>query len=101
MQDFFIISCPSLLLTRLSLCALSSLCNLQPKYIAIEGLVRDKGKKHLWVRHLMQNLIMATHISVSITLCDFIVAVPREESNACFKYTMGSSSACSVDLETV
>lgn len=45
MQDFFIISCPSLLLTRLSLCALSSLCNLQLKYIAIEGLVRDKGKK--------------------------------------------------------
>lgn len=101
MQDFFITSCPSLLLTRLSLCATSSLCNLQVKYIAIEGLVRDKGEKHLWVRHLMQNLIMATQISVSITLYDFTVVVPREESNACFKYTMGSSSACFVDLEAV
>lgn len=101
MQDFFIISCPSLLLTRLSLCALSSLCNLQLKYIAIEGLVRDKEEQHLWVRHLMQNLIMATQISISITLYDFTVVVPREESNTCFKYTKGSSSACFLDLEAV
>lgn len=53
------------------------------------------------VRHLMQNLIMATQISVSITLYDFTVVALREESNACFKYTTGSSSACFVDLEAV
>ena len=53
------------------------------------------------VRYPMLNLIMETQIFVRITWYDFTVAVAREESNACLKHTMGSSSACSIDFEAV
>lgn len=49
----------------------------------------------------MLNLIMATQIFVRITWYDFTVVVPREESNACLKYAMGSTSSCSIDFEAV
>lgn len=53
------------------------------------------------VKYLVLNLIMASQILVRITWYHFPIVVPRGESNACLKYIMGSSSACSIDFESV